>query len=123
MHTVILLDEYQNLRSNGGESMEFTNARIVKKANVYFDGRVTSRTVYTQEGRKTLGIFLPGEYEFNTGAEEFMEVLGGEMEIMLPGENTYKLYKEGESFTVPANSSFKLIIKGVADYCCSYREQ
>lgn len=104
--------------------MEFTNARIIKKANVYFDGKVTSRTLYTEKGeRKTLGIFLPGEYEFNTGAEELMEVLGGEMDIMLPGETTYTCYKEGESFTVPANSSFKLIIKGVADYCCSYRDE
>lgn len=103
--------------------MEFKNATIVKKANVYFDGKVTSRTVYTKEGeRKTLGIFLPGEYEFNTGAEELMEVLGGEMKIMLPNETKYSTYKEGESFVVPANSSFKLIIEVVADYCCSYRD-
>ncbi len=103
--------------------MEFKNARIVKKANIYFDGKVTSRTVFTESGeRKTLGIFLPGEYEFNTGAEELMEVLGGEMKIMLPGEKEYTLYKEGQSFIVPANSSFKLIIEAVADYCCSYKE-
>lgn len=103
--------------------MEFKNARIVKKANIYFDGKVTSRTVFTESGeRKTLGIFLPGEYEFNTGAEELMEVLGGEMKIMLLGEKEYTLYKEGQSFVVPANSSFKLIIEAVADYCCSYRE-
>ncbi len=103
--------------------MEFKNARIIKKANVYFGGRVTSRTVYTEKGeRKTLGIFLPGEYEFNTGSEELMEVLGGEMKIMRRGETDYTLYKEGDSFVVSANSSFKLIIKGVADYCCSYRD-
>jgi uncharacterized protein YaiE (UPF0345 family) len=103
--------------------MEFTNARIVKKANIYFNGNVTSRTVYTENGeRKTLGISLPGEYEFKTNAEELMEVLGGEMDIMLPGETSYTLYKEGESFVVPAHSSFKLIIKDVADYCCSYRD-
>jgi purine/pyrimidine-nucleoside phosphorylase len=107
----------------GGDHMEFTNAKIVKKANVYFDGKVTSRTIYTENGeRKTLGIFLPGEYEFNTGAEELMEVLGGEMQIMLFGEKNYTLYKEGESFIVPANSSFKLIIKEIGDYCCSYRD-
>ncbi|MGI5854568.1 MAG: pyrimidine/purine nucleoside phosphorylase [Bacillota bacterium] len=101
--------------------MEFVNARIIKKANIYYDGKVTSRTVFTETGeRKTLGIMLPGEYQFNTGAEELMEVLGGEMEIMLPGENTYKKYTEGMSFVVPANSSFKLIVKSVADYCCSY---
>ena len=103
--------------------MEINKARIIKKANVYFDGRVTSRTLYLESGeRKTLGIMLPGEYEFSTGAEELMEVLGGEMDIKLQTETVYKTYKEGESFTVPANSSFKLIVKGVADYCCSYKD-
>ena len=37
--------------------MQFTNARIIKKANVYYDGKVTSRTIFTETGeRKTLGI-------------------------------------------------------------------
>lgn len=103
--------------------MEFTNAKIVKKANIYYDGKVSSRTVYTENGeRKTLGIILPGEYEFATGSEEQMALLGGEMEVMRKGETAYTLYKEGESFVVPANSSFRLIVKGVADYCCSYRD-
>jgi hypothetical protein len=51
-----------------------------------------------------------------------MEVLSGAMEIMLQNENTYTRYDEGMSFVVPANSSFKVIVKSVADYCCSYRE-
>ncbi|MEL7567867.1 MAG: pyrimidine/purine nucleoside phosphorylase [Dehalobacterium sp.] len=103
--------------------MAFTNAKIIKKANIYYDGKATSRTIYTENGaRKTLGILLPGEYEFATGSEELMEVLGGEMEVMRKGETAYTLYKEGDSFIVPANSSFRLIIKGVADYCCSYRD-
>jgi Uncharacterized protein conserved in bacteria len=102
--------------------MEFNHVKVVKKANVYFDGKVTSRTIYFENGeRKTLGFMLAGEYEFNTGAEELMEVLNGEMDIMVAGASEYTLYKEGESFVVPANSSFKLIIKTYADYCCSYK--
>lgn len=103
--------------------MEFTNAKVIKKANVYFDGKVTSRTVFLESGeKKTLGIMLPGEYEFSTAAEELMEVLGGEMDVMLPGETEYRTYKEGESYIVPADSKFKLIIKVPADYCCSYKQ-
>lgn len=103
--------------------MEFKNVSVLKKANVYFDGKVTSRTVLFENGeKKTLGFMLAGEYEFNTGAEELMEILNGEMDIMLAGESSYKLYKEGESFVVPANSSFKIIVKAYADYCCSYKE-
>lgn len=102
--------------------MEFKNVSVVKKANVYFDGKVTSRTVLFENGeKKTLGFMLKGEYEFNTAAEELMEVLNGEMDIMVAGASEYTLYKEGQSFVVPANSSFKLIIKEFADYCCSYK--
>ena len=39
---------------------------------------------------------LAGIYEFNTDAEELMEIMGGEMNIMLKGENNYKTYVEGE---------------------------
>ena len=39
--------------------MEFKNVTVVKKANVYFDGKVTSRTVLFDDGeKKTLGIMI-----------------------------------------------------------------
>jgi len=100
---------------------EFRNVTVIKKANVYFDGKVTSRTVLFADGdKKTLGIMLPGEYEFSTGDKEIMEVLGGSMDVKLPGEGAFKTYREGDSFEVPAKSSFKLILRETADYCCSY---
>ncbi|MDD3140728.1 MAG: pyrimidine/purine nucleoside phosphorylase [Lachnospiraceae bacterium] len=103
--------------------MEFKNVTLVKAANVYFNGKVTSRTFYLEDGeRKTLGFMLDGDYTFNTGAEELMEVLGGEMDIKLPGETAFKTYVSGASFVVPANSSFDVVVKTYADYCCSYRE-
>lgn len=100
---------------------EFKNVTAVKKANVYFDGKVTSRTIIFEDGeRKTLGIMLPGDYEFGTGDKELMEILGGSMDVKLPGNDSFITYKEGESFSVPANSKFSLVVKEVADYCCSY---
>jgi uncharacterized protein YaiE (UPF0345 family) len=99
---------------------QFINVTIEKKANIYFDGQVTSRTVLFDDGtKKTLGIMLPGDYEFNTDAKELMEIISGELEIKLPDEN-WKKISGGESFEVPANSSFKLKIFKVTDYCCSY---
>lgn len=99
----------------------FENVTIVKKANVYFDGKVTSRTVLFGDGsRKTLGLMMPGEYEFGTDAREVMEVLAGEMKVLLPGQDDWQTFKAGESFEVPAQSSFKLVLDLVADYCCSY---
>jgi len=63
---------------------------------------------------------LPGDYEFETRAREVMEVLGGEMKVLLPGQTEWQTFKPGDSFEAPANSSFKLKIEGVVDYGCSY---
>ena len=99
---------------------QLCNVTITKEANIYFDGNVSSRTVLFADGsKKTLGIMLPGDYEFNTASKELMEILSGDLEIQLPGEN-WKKISGGESFEVPANSSFKLKIYVVTDYCCSY---
>ena len=100
---------------------EFNNVTLIREANVYFDGKVTSRAVVFEDGtKKTLGIMLAGDYDFDTGVAELMEVIGGEMVVLLPGETEWKTYKTGDAFEVPANSNFKLKIAGVADYCCSY---
>jgi len=102
-------------------SMQFENVTIVKKANIYFDGKVTSRTVIFKNGdKKTLGIMMPGEYEFGTQDTEIMEVIGGSMDVLLPDTIEYQTFKTGDIFEVPANSSFKLIVREIADYCCSY---
>ena len=65
---------------------EFNNVTIVKKANVYFGGNVSSRTIKFADGSsKTLGFMLPGEYTFNTADPELMEIIHGELEVLLPG--------------------------------------
>jgi hypothetical protein len=99
----------------------FENVKVIKKANIYFEGKVTSRTVFLSNGeKKTLGIMLPGEYEFGTEVKELMEILGGELDVLLPDSQNWKTFKAGMSFEVPAKKSFKLKVKTVSDYCCSY---
>ncbi len=103
--------------------MQFENVTLIKKANVYFGGKVTSRTVLFADGqRKTLGFMTSGSHTFQTAAEELMEVLGGSMDIKLLGEDSFTNYSEGESFVVAANSSFDVVVKEYADYCCSYKD-
>jgi len=100
---------------------EFKNVTVVKKANIYFNGKVSSRSVLFSDGsRKTLGIMLPGDYEFSTADKEIMEILAGELEVLLPESSTWKTIKEGELFEVQAQSKFSLRVKSVTDYCCSY---
>lgn len=99
----------------------FENVTIVKEANVYFDGKVTSRTVIFPNGeKKTLGIMMPGEYEFGTGDKEIMEILAGKLDVLLPGEDQWITVEGGQVFEVIANSKFKLVVKELTDYCCSY---
>ena len=100
---------------------EFNNVTVVKKANVYFDGKVTSYTIlFSDDSKKTLGIMLPGEYEFSTADKELMELLAGDLEVLLPGTEGWKPVKGGESFEVPAQSKFSLKVKSITNYCCSY---
>jgi uncharacterized protein YaiE (UPF0345 family) len=100
---------------------EFTNVTVVRKANVYFDGGVTSRSIIFADGsKKTLGIMLPGEYTFTTGDPEIMEIQAGELDVLLPGEAAWKTITGGQSFSVPGNASFTMKVKSVADYCCSF---
>ena len=100
---------------------EFKGVTVVREANIYFDGKVTSRTVIFSDGtKKTLGIMLPGEYEFGTGDKEIMEILSGELEVLLPGEIRWRTIKGGESFEVASNAKFGLKIKSLTDYCCSF---
>ena len=100
---------------------EFNGVTILKKANVYSDGKVTSRTVLFPDGsRKTLGIMLPGEYTFSTDQKEIMEILSGDLEVLLPASPDWLTMTDGDEFEVPANASFSLKVKKLTDYCCSY---
>ena len=99
----------------------YDNATIHRAANVYFDGKVTSRTVITSDGeRVTLGIMLPGSYEFGTEAAERMEFTAGEVRVLLPGSDAWQTVRGGEAFEVGANTSFKIEVVEIADYCCRY---
>jgi len=100
---------------------EFSNVSITKKANVYFDGKVVSRTVTFKDGStKSLGYMMPGEYSFDTQAAEVMEILDGQLDVLLPNSEQWQAIKGGESFDVPANSNFKLKVQLATDYCCAY---
>ena len=96
------------------------NVNLVKKANIYFDGNVTSRTFMENGETKSLGIMMPGAYTFGTSDAELMEILEGDVEVKLKGEEEWKHYGANDTFSVPANSSFDIKVNFITDYCCSY---
>ena len=100
---------------------EFKNVTAIKEANIYFDGKVTSRTLVFPDGsKKTLGIMFPGKYEFSTADREIMEILSGQLDVFISEDNVWKTIKGGEEFEVPSETKFYLNVKSLTDYCCSY---
>ena len=101
--------------------MEFERVRLLGKANVYFDGRVSSRTFYETDGqRKTLGFVMAGDYVFSTEGPEYMQMLNGALELKLPGETAYTRYEAGDTFTIPGHTTFDIRTDTFGDYCCTY---
>ena len=101
--------------------MEYKNATITHKANIYHDGKVTSRSVITADGEmKTLGVMLPGSYRFSTQAPEVMEVTQGRCRVKLADSQEWVSYAEGERFDVPGNSHFDIEVDEILDYICHF---
>ena len=97
---------------------------VDSKANVYFDGRVTSRSCYREDGsRFTLGIICAGSYTFDTGDREVIQMIAGEVEILLPAETVWKKVCAPDTFQVPSNSAFQIRTTGVAEYLCDYYKE
>ena len=100
---------------------QFDNVSVVKKANVYFDGKCVSHSVVMADGvKKTVGVILPASLTFNTGAPEIMEGVGGSCRVRLKGEADWKTYSAGESFNVPGNSSCEIACDEPYHYVCHF---
>ncbi len=100
---------------------QFDNVSVVKKANVYFDGKCVSHTVILADGtRKSVGVILPSSLVFNTGAPEIMELIDGKCRVRLKGEESWKTYGGGESFNVPGDSSFDIETIETLHYVCHF---
>jgi uncharacterized protein YaiE (UPF0345 family) len=101
---------------------KFLNVRVDTLANAYFDGKCMSCAVHFSDGsRKSIGVILPAKLTFNTGAPEAMEGVAGFCRVRLPGSDEWKTYAAGETFHVPANSSFDIEVAGEPyHYICHY---
>lgn len=99
------------------------HVELESKANVYFDGRVTSRTCYREDGsRFTLGIITAGSYTFDVGEREHVQLIAGEAEVLLPGEQAWQRVAAPGSFGAPAGCSFQIRTTGVVEYLCDYHK-
>lgn len=102
-------------------SERFDAVSVVKKANVYFDGKCVSHTVQFPDGsRKTVGVIFPSQLTFKTGAPETMEIIGGLCRVRIAGETAWRDYRAGQSFSVAGDSSFEIETVEMLDYVCHF---
>ena len=99
----------------------FKNVDVDTLANIYYEGKVISRNIFLKDGsKKTLGVMLVGEYEFNTVSRELIEITSGKLNVRLKDDIEWKLLTNGMEFNIPKNSSFKLEVLELVNYSCSY---
>ena len=90
------------------------------ETNEYFDGKVKSIAFKTETLPATVGVMAAGDYVFNTGEKEKMTVVSGSLTIKLNADADEVTYTAGESFDVPANSSFDVSVSVETAYLCLY---
>jgi len=100
---------------------QFNNVSVVKKGNVFFDGKCVSHSVLFADGtRKTVGVILPSTLIFNVSTPELMEITSGTCRVKIGDAPEFKTYTAGDQFSVPANSRFVIESTEVVNYVCSF---
>ncbi len=96
-------------------------ASIATRANVYFDGKCVSHSITLPDGtKKSVGVILPSQLTFNTGAPEVMELVAGQCRVKLAGSDAWVGYTGGQSFDVPGQSSFEIEVTEALHYICHF---
>ena len=96
-------------------------ATLTTQANVYFDGKCVSHGFTLADGsRQSVGGVLPATLTFTTGAAETMECVAGSCEYRLAGSGEWRQSGPGDTFAIPANSSFDIRVAEAYHYICRY---
>ena len=100
---------------------QFDSVSVVKKANVYFDGKCVSHSIQFADGtKKSVGVILPSSLTFRTGAPEVMELVEGRCRVRLPGSDAWVDYAGGQRFEVPGDASFDIEVTQTLHYVCHF---
>ena len=90
------------------------------EVNEYFEGKVKSFAINSEEGKKTVGVMQPGEYEFDTQTKEIMTVVTGELSVYFPEYDEWEDFGKGACFEFPAQSKLKVKVAQDTAYLCEY---
>jgi purine/pyrimidine-nucleoside phosphorylase len=90
------------------------------QVNEYFNGSVKSLAFENTDGKATVGIIEPGEYEFSTSSLEIMTIVSGELHVKLSDSEEWKFYSNNDIFRVEKGSKFKVKASKPVAYWCIY---
>lgn len=102
-------------------TLHLSQMTVKTQANVYFAGKCVSHSLESASGEKlSVGVVLPAELTFTTGAAETMECVAGGCEYRLAGTDQWLASAPGHTFAVPANSAFDIRVRDAYHYICRY---
>ncbi|MBT7674312.1 MAG: pyrimidine/purine nucleoside phosphorylase [Oceanospirillaceae bacterium] len=88
--------------------------------NSYFNDQVKSIAFQGKTLATTVGVMDIGEFTFGTSQYEIMTIIDGELEVKLPGTQSWHTFTNGDQFEVEANSSFDVKVILQTAYHCTY---
>lgn len=102
-------------------TVNLSNVTVATQASVYFDGKCVSHGVTFADGtKKSVGVILPSNLTFNTGAPEIMECTAGACEYKLASSDAWMKSLPGEKFSIPGNSKFEIKVAESYHYICHF---
>lgn len=102
-------------------TQQINGVSVNPQANVYFDGKCVSHSITFADGsKKSVGVILPADLTFNTGAPEVMECVAGSCEYKLSGSDAWVKSSAGQKFSVPGNTSFEIRVTEPYHYICHF---
>ncbi len=102
-------------------STQFDQVSVVKKANIFFDGKCVSHSVFFADGtKKTVGVIFPSSLKFNTSTPEIMEIISGKCRVRLANQAQWTTYESGQSFNVAGETYFDIETLETLDYICHF---
>lgn len=90
------------------------------QVNRYFDDRVLSIGFENQAGTQSAGVMQPGEFVFGTRQDETMTVVSGALNIKRASDADFITFEAGQSFEVPKDQEFQVLVKEPTAYLCHY---
>lgn len=99
----------------------FEDVKVKINANIFEGGLCQSRTLIFPDGsKKTLGVYMPGDFEFDSHEPERVLITSGSVDVIFPGDLDWRTVNTGEYYDVPRNCVFHVRCRQISEYICDF---